>query len=154
MIDNNIDNLTEPFRTKFKAFLSDCKTAGLDVRMGEGKREPVTQLLYFLQGRISQFFGDNKALLTEYHALRKRVGLFAVSDNDAIAKKITWTLNSNHFNGNAADVLVYTGGKVNWNPGDAVWEQITVIAEKNGLASGHRWPAPKKDSPHIELKGI
>jgi hypothetical protein len=154
MIDSNIENLSEPFRTKFKTFLSDCKIAGLDVRMGEGRRTPETQLLYFLQGRISQFFGENKNLLAEYHALRKRVGLFDVSDNDAITKKITWTLNSNHFNGNAADVLVYINGNVNWNPGESVWEQIAVIAEKNGLASGHRWPSPKKDSPHIELKGI
>jgi len=154
MIDSNIENLTEPFKSHFKYFLSDCQKAGLDVRMGEGKREPVTQLLYFLQGRISTFFGENKNLLAEYHALRKRVGLFAVSDSEAISKKITWTLNSNHFNGNAADVLVYIDGKVNWNPGDAVWEQIAVIAEKNGLNSGHRWPAPKQDSPHIELKGI
>jgi hypothetical protein len=154
MIDNNIENLDEPFRAKFKSFLNDCAATGLDVRMGEGRRTPETQLLYFLQGRIDQFFGENKNLLAEYHALRKRVGLFPVSDSDARDKKITWTLNSNHFNGNAADVIVYTAGKINWNPGDAVWEKIAVIAEKNGLASGHRWPAPKKDSPHIELRGI
>lgn len=154
MINNDIEQLDDPFRGKFKAFLAACAADGIDVRMGEGRRTPETQLLYFLQGRLATFFGENKNLLAEYHALRKRVGLFPVTDAEAISKKITWTLNSNHFNGNAADILVYTEGKINWNPGDAVWEKIAVIAENNGLASGHRWPSPKKDSPHIELRVI
>jgi hypothetical protein len=154
MIDRDINNLSEPFKTKFKAFLSDCKAAGMDVRIGEGKREPLTQLLYFLQGRLGSFVGENKALVDEYHELRKRVGLFPVSTGDSLGKKITWTLKSNHFDGNAADVLVFSNGIVNWWPDEAVWEKIAQLAEKNGLSSGHRWPAPKKDSPHIELKGI
>ncbi len=163
MIDTNIENLSEPFKSHFKYFLADCKKAGLDVRMGEGKRIPETQLLYAIQGCLSEIAAKKdpknkdallKQLLAEYHALRKMVGLFAISDSDALNKNITWTLMSNHYKGSAADVLVYVDGKVNWNPGDAVWEQIAVIAEKNGLSSGHGWPKPKQDSPHIELKGL
>jgi len=154
LIDTNVENLSEPFKSHFKYFLADCKNAGLDVRMVEGKRYPITQLLYFLQGRVSTFLNENKQLIAEYQKLRAMVGLFPISDADVIGKKITWTLNSNHFSGNAADIVVYTNGKINWNPGDAVWEQIAVIAEKNGLSSGHRWPKPKQNSPHIELKGL
>lgn len=158
MIDAKIENLSQEFRPKFEKFLDDCKSGGLDVRMGEGRRTPETQLLYFIQGALLEI-AERKRLpvqqaLAEYHALRAKVGLFSVSDNDALNKTITWTLNSSHYAGNAADVLVYTAGKINWNPGAAVWEKIAVIAENNCLASGHRWPAPKKDSPHIELRGI
>lgn len=160
MIDSKLENLSEPFRKRVVAFLADCKTAGLDIRIGEGKRTPETQLLYFIQGTLAKLAEAKSTktyqmpiseILKGYHAIRKRCGLFPVSDNDALNKNITWAFESNHFDGNAVDVLVYQGGKITWNPGDAVWEKIATLAEKNGLASGHRWAAPKKDSPHIEM---
>ncbi len=143
-IDNNPASLDPTFWLKLNAAMEELRTVhGYKLYIVETRRTPLTQLLYFLQGRLSMFAADNKHIVQEYLKLRSTVGLFPVSETDAVNKKVTWTLDSRHFSGTAADIgfigAVPQGG----------WDRVAEVVEKHGLKSGHRWP--QEDSPHVEM---
>jgi peptidoglycan L-alanyl-D-glutamate endopeptidase CwlK len=57
---------------------------------------------------------------------------------------------------NAADYYPLMQGKLlgdvtNWQL--AIWEEFGQIGEACGMEWGGRWPMPKKDRPHFQLKG-
>lgn len=61
-----------------------------------------------------------------------------------------------HCHDGALDFAILINGQPNWNDKDpAIYEKykrVGAIAEAEGLVWGGRWPQPKTDNDHIELK--
>lgn len=148
-ITNNLTELVLPVRLKCEAFVEACHAQGLPIIINETRRALMTQLAYFLQGRIDPT-KDNKDIVNEYNRFRKKIGLWEVSTTDALNKKITWTLESNHESGRAFDAVPSKDGKVWWNAPIEVWIKMGEIGESVGLTWGGRWEGTKRDLPHFE----
>jgi peptidoglycan L-alanyl-D-glutamate endopeptidase CwlK len=71
-----------------------------------------------------------------------------------LAKGVSWTNRSKHLDGDAIDICPYQTwdahgpDKLNWDPGDPVWQKIGAIGESIGLRWGGRWR--QKDMGHFE----
>jgi hypothetical protein len=148
-LNRDIESLTPETEEMAREFLSRCERIGLKVRVSEALRTPETQAVYYLRGRINtQDPNILRALqiLGSTHAWKfsaKEAGM-----------KITWTLDSNHLDGNAIDIVVYKkDGKVTWNLQDDEWKTALEIARDVGFTCGADWPAPHTDGPHLENRG-
>lgn len=130
---------------KVRAFLKECNAKGVPYIIIETRRLPETQMLYYMQGRLD--IKNNKNILAEYNALRKKYFLWEVAANAPI---ITWTLDSKHIDGRAIDIAPAKDGKPWWNADDATWYRLGMIGKNNGLVWGGDWPSPKNDKPHFE----
>ena len=149
-IMTSLKELTPEARTKAEAFMDKCHSEGIKVYVTETRRELITQLVYFLQGRLDPA-NSNRGILEEYNRLRKKLGIWEVPLTDAQNKIITWTLESNHEGGNAFDVVPLNNGKAWWNAPMDIWQRIGEIGESVGLKWGGRWEGTKRDLPHFEL---
>lgn len=75
------------------------------------------------------------------------------------AQKVTWTLRSNHLNGDAIDVCPVVNGALEWdNDGSkGLWPQIAATFKAASVKTGIRiywggdWSGKTKDRPHISL---
>jgi peptidoglycan L-alanyl-D-glutamate endopeptidase CwlK len=73
-----------------------------------------------------------------------------------MARGVSWTLNSKHLTGDAIDICPYSvydlsgPDKLNWDPGDPIWQKIGAIGEGLGLTWGGRWK--QADMGHFEVK--
>jgi len=149
-IISSLKELTPVTRAKAELFLEKCHEQNIPVFVNETRREIITQLIYFLQGRIDPL-DSNKYIADEYNRLRKKLGFWEISTTDALNKKITWTLESNHEGGTAFDVVPLKDGRAWWNAPIDVWLKIGEIGESVGLKWGGRWEGAKRDLPHFEL---
>ena len=98
-INKDISSLSPSTASKCRMFLKQCEENNLPVAVIETTRDDITQMLYYMQGRLD--VKNNKQIATEYNALRKKYGLWEDAINDALFKPITWSLNSNHAKGKA-----------------------------------------------------
>lgn len=74
-------------------------------------------------------------------------------------RKVTWTRTSRHsetINGHPAasawDFVPLVSGKPSWSATDPAWRIAGEAAEALGLEWGGRWPAGKRDMPHIQMR--
>lgn len=146
-IINDVNELVPEMKEKCELFLTKCKEAGLSVRINETRREEITQVLYYLQGRLDE--KNNSNIVAEFNNIRKAHKFWPLLASDAISKQITWTLKSKHMDGKAFDAVPRNEKGDWWNAPDDVWEKMGVIGESCGLKWGGRWK--NKDSPHFEM---
>lgn len=104
----------------------------------ETVREKVTQVIYYCNGRAPVELCDE--LYAKFGIPR--------SPKD---QKVTWTLDSRHFDGKAIDVYPMKDGKVLWNYSDdpAAWDKIISVFKAEGFSAGADWA--QKDYPHFEI---
>lgn len=146
-IIKDIDELVPIARDKCREFLKKCDEAGLNVVINETRRSVVTQMIYYLQGRLD--VASNSKIIDEFNRLRKMTGFWELSRNEALNKRITWTFESKHIDGKAFDAVPIKDGKPWWNAPEDVWTQMGLIGESVGLIWGGRWT--HKDYPHFEI---
>lgn len=144
----SLDELVPEAGLKCRVFLDSCKERNFPVIINETRRELITQLLYFLQGRID-VDKANKDILQEFNRLRKKLGFWELGSHDILERRITWTLESNHENGRAFDAVPMLNGKAHWAAPYQTWLTMGEIGESAGLKWGGRWK--ERDLPHFEL---
>lgn len=150
-VNKDIYSLDPVFAKKVAILIDTCAEQNIELGVVEAVRDRITQLLYFIQGRITEEdIQDNPNIIKQLNKIRSYFKFYELSDMEA-NKKITWTLDSKHFYGRAVDVCPIKNGRFDWNAPDSVWEQIYTIAESLGLECGGRWP--QKDKPHIQYNG-
>lgn len=143
----DIQSLQPMLAKKCEELLKICEEKGIKVRINETYRDPLTQIIYYLQGRID--IKNNPNIVNEFNRLRKKYGFWEVSASEALYKKITWTFESKHLEGKAFDVVMQKDGKDWWNAPPEAWAQIGIIGESLGLTWGGRWI--QQDLPHFEI---
>jgi peptidoglycan L-alanyl-D-glutamate endopeptidase CwlK len=73
-------------------------------------------------------------------------------------KKVTWAKGKDapHCHDAALDFAILVDGKANWNDDDELidrlYHRVGEIGEAHGLEWGGRWPQPKTDKCHLQLK--
>ena len=149
MIIKDIYSLNPVVAQKVALFVTKCAENDVPVFIVESVRMKETQLLYALQGRFNDDdLETNPNLFNELNAMRKNYNFWPLTQEE-FNKKVTWTLDSKHFYGRAADFCPMINGKLNWNAPLNYWQKCGEIAENLGFVWGGRWK--KKDMPHIEL---
>lgn len=118
----------------------DMERNGVPYFISEAGRNLLTQCLYALQGRLGE--GKNAILFSSLETACKQAGI-RPPDKEII----TWTLQSNHFNGTAVDIYPLKDGKVDWNNQD---ERIVEAMKSAGFSWGGDWNTP--DRPHFEMR--
>ena len=151
MVIKDIYSLDPVVAKKVELFIQRCAEAGYPVLVVETMREPITQLLYFIQGRISNEDRKlNPDIDKELNKMRKLFKFWDLAPTE-INKKVTWTLDSKHFYGKAVDFVPFINGKISWNAPSNYWQKCGEIAENLGFEWGGRWQ--QKDLPHIQYRG-
>ena len=128
--------LSPEFAKRVNAFLNDPRVKGKGVTIREGYRSPLTQYAYYSKGRAPAEVTD---------ALMKKAGFpsginFWTKNFQGPDQNITWSLASNHFDGNAVDL----------EPGKVGYDALGAIAKDYGIDWGGYWQGPK-DKPHFEI---
>ena len=137
-IIRDIERLDPSFKMKVKVFLNELDKAGILYVIIETLRLPITQRVYYNQGRLP---------LDAVNEGRKAIGLWAITAKEN-EKRITNTLSSKHIIGKAIDIAPGDkNGKPWWNAPDEYWLAIAKISAKCGLEPGYFWPE-FKDAPH------
>lgn len=145
MLHNDINSLTIPMRNRVVELQKRAKDKGIRIGFSETKRDLDVQIAYYLRSRIPNTKEDIKRL-QEYS---EKVA-WKFSEKECMTAN-TWTLNSNHLDGNAADLIVYNkDGSRNWNKNSAEWKLVLQIARELDLICGADWP--QNDYPHIEYR--
>ena len=119
---------------------NDLEILGVRYAITEGRRTLLTQCLYALQGRLGN--GNNAIPQTSLETACRQAGIRPPG-----AGIITWTLQSNHLDGNAVDIMpLLPNGNINWNQQD---QRIVDVMKKHGF----RWGGEFKtvDPPHFEI---
>ncbi len=148
MVNKDIYSLEPVVAKKVELFIQKCAEAGYPVFIVETSREIITQLLYFIQGRIdAEDLEQNPDLYKELNKMRRNFKFWELTPRE-MKTKITWTLDSNHFYGKACDFVPFRNGKIDWNAPFEYWEQCGKTAEALGFTWGGRWK--RRDLPHIE----
>ena len=138
--------LDEKAQPVFKFFLELLDTAlGEDQYIiFEGRRSTAVQAAYFAQGREP---------LDVVNRLRQAAGLYLITEAGN-KNKITWTMQSNHIDGLAMDVLpVDSRGLPTWDLAHyrKQFEIIRNNGKEAGLVCGADW-SPNADWPHYEIR--
>ena len=146
MIHTDIDLLKEPVQTKVRLALDEMnrdeklKSMGVaSVRINESLRDLAVQMAYYSRGRMEP---------KDVQAMYRAAGLWAIGEAES-KNMITWTLDSKHLRGEAADLVPIRAGQIWWGAPEAVWTRMGEIGEGHGLKWGGRWKT--KDSPHFEV---
>lgn len=110
----------------------------------ETLRDIEVQLAYYCSGRLP---------IADVQMVYAKIVGYAPSTAEA-GKKITWTLDSKHCLGLAADIAPSKDGRTPWwSAPRAVLERMGKIANDNGITWGGEWAAQGKDDPfHFEDK--
>jgi hypothetical protein len=109
----------------------------------EAGRSLLTQLLYFLQGRL-----DN---IPDFSFSDLQWACQQAGIRPPDKQKITWTLKSNHLDGKAVDIMpLLENGNISWNKQD---QRIIDTMKKYGFIAGADWEEEKNDPPHFEYRG-
>ena len=130
------DNLIGVHPDLARVFNRAIQISTVDFAITEGVRTPARQRELYAQGRTKP------------------------------GKKVTWTLDSNHFVksdgfGHAVDVVPYLGSKPEYDDSGrlGLWPPIAAAVKQAArelgvaIAWGGDWKAPKTDRPHFELAG-
>lgn len=141
-MSRSIDDLSDKMKPIAKRFVDALVEAGIPHAVIETLRTSAVQIAYYAQGREP---------LEEINAKRRIANLPDIKADES-KRKVTWTLNSRHLNGDAMDVVPLTArGSIWWTAPDDVWERIGEIGESVGLEWGGRWK-PNVDRPHFQYK--
>jgi peptidoglycan L-alanyl-D-glutamate endopeptidase CwlK len=147
-IDRDVANLTEKVRGMILQLIQRAERVGITVKIGEGRRSKATQAVYYLRGRVNisdPRIVDAMQILGAAHAwpfTKKEVGTV-----------VTQTLNSNHLDGNAVDILVFNNdGTIDWSGTSGKWKTVLEIARAIGFTCGADWK-DFPDYPHLEYRG-
>ena len=152
-IIRDINSLNPVLVSKVDKFIAKCSEAGISIFINETIRLEIIQLLYAFQGRFDAAdLKMNPDVYNELNRLRKKYGLYQLDDKER-NKKITWTLESSHFDGNAFDAVPMKTIKgkliLDWNPSIKILNKMGEIGEELGLVWGGRWHSP--DYFHFQL---
>lgn len=128
----DISILNNSFRRKLKDMMSEDGWPS-DLPINETKRNPFTQFAYFSKGRASYEMADDILKMAGFGGLK-----FWGGDNS----KNTWTLNSNHLEGNAVDFNLSKLDK-------STIASLGDIAKRKGIEWGGNW-SNHPDLPHFE----
>ena len=144
MLNRSVEALDGGFREKLEKMLLDLgrrwSVLGYKPMVVETKRALATQMAYYSRGRcpvevVKEFF--------------KAAGLWSLTDKEA-GQTVTWTMESKHLVGKAADVVPSKDGKTpDWSAPAAVWNEMGQAAKTHGLVWGGGWQ--KRDNPHVEV---
>ena len=128
----DISILNNSFRRKLKDMMSEDGWPS-DLPINETKRNPFTQFAYFSKGRASYEMADDILKMAGFGGLK-----FWGGDNS----KNTWTLNSNHLEGNAVDFNLSKLDR-------STIASLGDIAKRKGIEWGGNW-SNHPDLPHFE----
>lgn len=128
----DISILNNSFRRKLKDMMSEDGWPS-DLPINETKRNPFTQFAYFSKGRASNKMADDILKMAGFGGLK-----FWGGDNS----KNTWTLNSNHLEGNAVDFNLSKLDR-------STIASLGDIAKRKGIEWGGSW-SNHPDLPHFE----
>ena len=67
-----------------------------------------------------------------------------------VAGGTSWTLNSLHLKGKAADIV---DAKLLWGASKAFWSAVGSAARHQGMLWGGTWKGKKRDVAHVEWRG-
>ncbi|KQW36764.1 M15 family metallopeptidase [Rhizobacter sp. Root404] len=127
-----------------EAFLSECKLAGLDIRVTQTHRSAEYQNSLFAQGR-TQAQLDAKGIRA-----KARPDLPQVTKATAGNSPHEWTKNGQPW-ARAFDIVVINpDGKANWDAATKPWKTAGAIGVKLGLDWGGAWTG-FQDPPHFQL---
>jgi hypothetical protein len=115
---DRLDGLDPSFRKKLEGVLSALRRRGFKPWVFEGLRTAERQKYLYSIGR------------------RGKRG----------ERPVTWTLQSRHLSGKAADVI--DADKL-WATDESFWDALADEAKRAGLDAGHLWS--KRDSPHLQM---
>ncbi|MDR0474287.1 MAG: M15 family metallopeptidase [Treponema sp.] len=137
-----VDLMESNARNALLQALSQMDSEGIEYYISETKRDLTTQLLYALNGRLDDISFAQLQWAWGQH------GKAPPANN----VKQTWTLQSNHFDGTAVDMVPYDPIKKVplWS---VVNKRMVEIMKGYGFAWGGDWGADKYDPPHWEFKG-
>lgn len=149
MLIKSLDKLTPRMKNLATMAIDEMKNdqklkdfGVVDIIINESFRELSTQLVYWMRGRMNNF-DDIRA------AYKKAFGWHPTTEE--CAKKITWTLDSKHMEGNAIDLVPSRGrGDHWWTAPKEVWERMGEIGINCGLKWGGDWKG-RADVPHFEV---
>lgn len=144
MLHNDVQSLESKTREKVLKLLSLCENENIAVTLGETKRDFEVQIAYFLRGRIP----NRPSEIQRLQDYSKKVA-WPFTKEECLTEN-TWTLNSNHLDGRATDLIVWNGKKKDWDCNSPRWKKVLQIARDLGFKCGADWP--QNDYPHIEYK--
>ena len=146
MLNNNIEDLSPEVKEMFLELQKRCSKQGIAIAASETLRTEATQAVYYLRGRIANDPLARKALsiLGKAHAWE--------FNGDETQQIVTWTLDSNHFDGNAVDIVVYKKRTktANWDKSSSDWQKVLQTARDIGFTCGADWK--QNDFPHLEYR--
>lgn len=148
---SSIELLDPSFQMKIRAAISameadsEIKDFGVvKILPRETLRDMDVQLVYFMGGRMAP-----EDVQTAYRKVLKWT-----PDIEYCRKKITWTLESKHLEGKAADIAPSLDGKTPfWKAPRPLLERMGKIASQHGITWGGEWAKAGHDDPfHFEDK--
>lgn len=141
----DLNELNELVKAMLELAIADIKKQGVNPLVVETYRTKERQNYLYCQGRgVAECTakGINKTFAMKY--CNTKVG------------KVTWTLNSEHFNRKAVDIVPQRliSGKMTaiWNSKDKQTQIIIKTMQKYGFEAGANWTTTP-DSPHFQVKG-
>ena len=138
-ICKDLNELNPLVKQQAELFLQKCKEQGLNIKITETYRSPERQKYLYCQGRtISE--ATSKGISKE----------FATKYCNPNAKKVTWTLNSNHMTRKAFDICQNIKGK---EYDSVILAKAGAIAKTVGLDWGGDWKETP-DTPHMENQNL
>jgi hypothetical protein len=146
MLHNSLEDLEPETRRMAEEFFRRCEEAGLMVLASETLRDPETQAVYFLRGRIPT---DSGSIAVLQHLGGRYAWHFTESE---CKRKVTNTLNSYHLTGRAMDIEIYVNGLKSWDFDGPEWTRALQIARDVGFECGADWR--NADYPHLQNTGV
>jgi peptidoglycan L-alanyl-D-glutamate endopeptidase CwlK len=138
-------------RPFFEGFIGRLEQQGLRYSVLETLRTKEVQAAYYAQGRRP---------LEEINGLREKAGLYPLGAEEG-KKVITWTMESAHLIGKAADIVPIINGKIPWvfaKENAGLWLAFGRLGQEAGLEWGGAWKPFNQfgigcDAPHYQYAG-
>ncbi len=93
-----------------------------------------------------------KPVITEGKRTRLRQAWLYSQGRTRPGKVVTWTMQSRHIDGAAADFAFVVNGLITWSVPEHWWTLLGRSARSHGLIWGGDWSGKKRDRPHVELR--
>ena len=148
---NSLDLLNPTALPYFESFVGKLEKAGHLYIICETLRTIEVQKAYYAQGRQP---------IKEINELRKTAGLPPIKAKQG-KMQITWTMNSYHLKGMAADIVPSQDGKPVFNitkDNAPIWLEFGRLGQESGLGWGGVWKPLDEfgigiDAPHYQYTG-
>lgn len=139
--NSDVNDLNKLVKAMLSLALADIKKAGVSVVVYETYRSQSRQDYLYCQGRTVKEcikVGIRKEFAMKYSSPEK--------------KECTWTVNSQHIQRKAVDLVPKINGKLTWS--HTAHEQLTIvnIMASYGFECGTNW-VKNRDSCHYQVKG-